>query len=518
MNKVKGKEQSFQGKGQRVKGKMHFTLYPLPFTLFLAAMMLTSLHAYAQRIISLDECLQIAHKQSPALFEAQRKYEIASKNAEANALSLRTKVDLTLNAPYYYDNTSPIFNPTTDLYQLYTQRITQLGTAGQGLLITQPIEWTGGTLTVSGNLYHQLQTGTSGSISNFQGGATFALTQPIFEANTMAITSHESDMALQDARAQYATQWASLNYNIKNLFYGLYQAEEQLQIQQDEVTASQSNFDIADNKFKAGLIAEVDKLQLEADLAAAQTDLFNNQRLCSAAQRDLEIALGLPFSDSLSARLDTLPDVNITIDRESAIRSALDNREDVLAAHQAIILSQDNLALTGNKRTINASLIGSFGPTIQQNAFMLSQIGENPAINNTLTLLVTIPIFDWGEHAAEMDAAQSSIDLSQTSLTLKEQEVRQEVLNAIDQIEAAKKQVEVAKKSVVVAEKAYELSRERFDVGKITSQDLTLAQERATRARISALSAEVAEHLALADLTQKTLFDYETGKPVVPEE
>ena len=175
----------------------------------------------------------------------------------------------------------------------------------------------------------------------------------------MAITAHESDMALEDARAEYATEWASLNYSIKNYFYGLYQAEEQLQIQQDEVAASQSNFDLADNKFKAGLIAEVDKLQLEADLAAAQTDLFNNQRLCASAQRDLEIALGLPFSDSLSARLDTLPEINISIERASAVRLALANREDVLAAQQSITISEDNLAKTGNKRTINASLIGS---------------------------------------------------------------------------------------------------------------------------------------------------------------
>jgi outer membrane protein TolC len=325
-------------------------------------------------------------------------------------------------------------------------------------------------------------------------------------------------MALEDARAQYATQWATLNYTIKNLFYTLYQAEEQLQIQQDEVAASQSNFDLADNKYKAGLIAEVDKLQLEADLAAAQTDLFNNQRLCAAAQRDLEIALGLPFGDSLLAKLDTLPDVNVSIDRETAVRVALANREDVLAAHQDITYKEDALATTGNQRSINASLIGSIGPSVQQNAIMLSQIGENPAISNTVTLAVTIPIFDWGAHAAAMDAAQSAIDLSQTSLALKEEQVKQEVLSAIDQIEAAQKQVDVAKKSVMVAEKAYDLSRNRFDVGKITSQDLTLAQQRVTHARSSALSAEVAEHLALADLTQKTLFDYETGKPVVPDE
>lgn len=506
---------SIKGKGQRVKGKERFILFVFIISFF------ATTSVYAQRTISLDECLDIAHKQSPALFEAKRKYEITRENTESTEISkLSTQVDLTFDAPLY--NNSPIseFNSQTGLYQLYPFRTTLLGANyGQGLSIIQPIEWTGGSLSVTGNLFHQTQTSPlSPTISNYQGGATFTLTQPIFLANTLAITKHESDMALQDARAEYATQWASLNYNIKNLFYGLYQAEEQLQIQQDEVAASQSNFDIADNKFKAGLIAEVDKLQLEADLAAAQTDLFNNQRLCASAQRDLEIALGLPFSDSLSARLDTLPDVSIAIDRESAIRSALNNREDVLAARQDITYKQDALAITGNQRAINASLTGSIGPSVQQNATMLSQIGENPAISNTLTLAVTIPIFDWGAHAAAMDAAQSNIDLSQTALALKEEQVKQEVLSAIDQIEAAQKQVDVAKKSVMVAEKAYDLSRNRFDVGKITSQDLTLAQQRVTHARSSALSAEVAEHLALADLTQKTLFDYETGKPVVPEE
>ncbi len=500
---------SFKGKGQRVKGKGIFIFFAFIFGAFIFS------SAYAQRSISLDECLQIAHRQSPALFEAKRKYEIARDDARATALSLRTQVDLTLAAPIYTDNTTPYPDLTTGLTDLFTESITQVG---PGISISQPIAWTGGTLSITGNLYHQTQLGTTGpALNQYFGGGNIAINQPIFKANEMAITSHESDMALEDARAQYATQWASLNYSIKSLFYSLYQAEEQLQIQKDEVSASQSNFDLADNKYKAGLIAEVDKLQLEADLAASQTDLFNDERLCSAAQRDLEIALGLSFSDSLSARLDTLPEVDISIDRESAIHSAMSNREDVLAARQSITYSEDNLAKTGNDRTIYASLSGSIGATTPY-VTSLSQIAENPYLNRTLTLSITIPIFDWGAHSLRMEAAQSGIDLGQTALSLKEEQVKQEVLSAVDQIEAAKKQVEVAKKSVTVAEKAYSLSRDRFDAGKITSQDLTLAQQRVTHARVSALTAEVAEHLALADLTQKTLFDYETGKPVVPEE
>ncbi|HET6400637.1 MAG TPA: TolC family protein [Candidatus Kapabacteria bacterium] len=485
---------------------------PLSPLLLVAISLLFCQKAYSQRTISLDECLQIAHKQSPALFEAKRNYEISQWNAEAQARSLGTQVDLTLAAPIYSDNTTPIYNPVTGLTNLLSTRLTQFG---PGITIQQPIDWTGGTLSVSSSLYRQTQFGTSGpAINNYLGLGTIQIDQPIFKTNEMALTEHESDMALVDARAQYATQWASINFSIQSLFYNLYEAEEQLKIQQDEVAASQSNYDLAVNKFKAGLIAEVDKLQLEADLAAARTDLFDKQRIQAAAQRDLEIALGMGFQDSLSARLDTLPEVHVTINRDQAVSFALENREDVLAARQAITLSEDALARTGNQRTIYASLTGSFGAS--QDAVLLSAVTDNPFINRGLTLSVTIPVFDWGAHSLRMEAAQSAIDLNQTALALKEQQVKQEVLSAIDQIEAASAQVEVAKQSVEVAEEAYTLSRDRFDLGKITSQDLTLDQERVTRARLSALTAEVAEQLALADLTQQTLFDFETGKPVMP--
>ena len=470
---------------------------------------------FAQRTITLEECLRIAHSQSPALFEAKKKYDIARTNTEGNVrTTLNTKIDLTLQVPIYSDNTSLTYNPVTGSNELLPFKSTQFG---PGLSITQPIELTGGSLTLNGYIYRQSQIPAIGAQTNdYLEYSTIQLNQPIFKANQLAIVSQESQMALEDALAQYTTQWASLNYTIENSFYTLYQAEQNFQIQQDVVATSDSNYVLADNKFKAGLIAEVDKLQLEADLAAAQTDLFDKQRQCAAAQRDLEIALALPFSDSLTAKLDTLPEINVSIDRESAMQAALANREDVLSDRQAIIKNHDALDLTGNQRTIYASLTGSFGTSGEA---QFAQLGQDPYLflNRGLTLSVTIPIFDWGAHSLLMEAAQSSIDLSQTELDVKERQVRQEVLNAIDQIEAAKKQVEVAKKSVEVAEKAYDLSRNRFDLGKITSQDLSLDQQRVSRARVAALTAEVAEHLALADLTQKTLFDFETGKRVTPE-
>ena len=471
--------------------------------------------AFSQHTITLQECLKIAHEQSPALFEAKRNYEIAESNAESQARSLGTKVDLTLTAPIYTDNTVPIYNPATGLTNLLPNRLTQFG---PGISIIQPITWTGGTLSVSSSLVRETQIPPSGpQINDYLGLSTISLNQPIFKANELAIQEHEADMALTAARAQYTADWASLNYTVENLYYNLYEAEAQLEIQQDVVRSSDSDYTLAVNKFKAGLIAEVDELELKADYAAARTDLFDKQRLEAAAQRELEIELGRPFSDSLTVTLDTLQEINATIDPNQAIQAALANREDVLAANQKITLDEDNLAITGNKRTVDASLRGTFGTSSEA---QLAELATDPYlnVNRGLSLFITIPVFDWGAHSYEMDAAQSAIDYDRTALELKEQQVQQEVLSAIDQIDAAREQVDVAKQSVLVAEEAYTLSRDRFNLGKITSQDLTLDEQRLTRARVSELTAEVAEHLALADLTQKTLFDFETGKPVVPAE
>ena len=466
--------------------------------------------AFAQRTVTLDECLRIAHEQAPALIQAKHNYEIARDNAEANRRDLRSKVDLTLAAPIYTDNTSPIYNPVTGLTSLINESVTQFG---PGLTIQQPIYWTGGSLFLSSSLYRTTQLNTNGqTVRDYLGVGTITLEQPIFKANEFKLTDRESEMNLDLARAQYMTTYASINYTIKSLFYNLYQDQQQLQIQQDEVAASDSNYQLASNKFKAGLIAEVDALQLEVDLASAQTDLYDRQRQLLSAERALQAALGQALNGKITATLDTLANVDVAVNADEAVHRALTSRADVLSARFDIERSENTMLRTGNTRSINAALTGSFG--LSQDVTALSLIAQNPYLNRGVTLIVSVPIFDWGAHSLRMDAAEAGIEMSRTTLAIKEQQVEEDVRGTIEQLEAARKQVEVAKKSVAVAEKAYALSRSRFDVGKITSQDLTLGQDRLTRARLSSLTAEVAVHLALADLTQKTLFDYELGRAV----
>jgi outer membrane protein TolC len=69
--------------------------------------------------------------------------------------------------------------------------------------------------------------------------------------------------------------------------------------------------------------------------------------------------------------------------------------------------------------------------------------------------------------------------------------------------------VEVLSKSVELAEKSYNISKSRFDAGTITSFDLSQMQLRLTDARTNSLYALIDYKLAVADLTRKTLFNFE---------
>src|ERR1051325_9069788 len=97
-----------------------------------------------------------------------------------------------------------------------------------------------------------------------------------------------------------------------------------------------------------------------------------------------------------------------------------------------------------------------------------------------------------------------------------EQQIRQEIIDLLSRISVAESRIEVLAKSVEVAQKGYELSRERFRAGTITRNDICEAQQRLTNSKLNNLVALIDYRLGVADLTRKTLWDFEGNRPADP--
>jgi outer membrane protein len=84
----------------------------------------------------------------------------------------------------------------------------------------------------------------------------------------------------------------------------------------------------------------------------------------------------------------------------------------------------------------------------------------------------------------------------------------------ISRIRLAESRIKVLEKVVAVAQKSYDISLGRFQAGTISRNDLALAQQRLTTAKINELSALIDYQIGLADLKRKSLYDFEKNEPI----
>jgi outer membrane protein TolC len=77
-------------------------------------------------------------------------------------------------------------------------------------------------------------------------------------------------------------------------------------------------------------------------------------------------------------------------------------------------------------------------------------------------------------------------------------------------------QIDIAKKSVDNAQKTYELNLEKYKNGDLTSMDLSLYQNQLSTKKNDLTSALISYKLELLNLKIQTLYDFETGKSILP--
>ena len=280
--------------------------------------------------------------------------------------------------------------------------------------------------------------------------------------------------------------------------------------------------EISKNKYAAGLIREVDALQMEVDLAEAQNnyDIANLNEV--SAKNSFKELLGLNLNDSIALN-NQLNYQIVIIDPVRAVELALKNRLEV--REQEIQIEMQKLSIMQQKA--NGLIKGSIDAYFERAgidhranvSFMQSiknsygnLIDRNSSYGVGLT--ITIPILDWGENKALVRAAETRLKQFNYRKAEVEREIETEVKNLIASINSNLKRLQVLEKNVLVAEKSFEITRKRYSDGDIDSQDLALERNRLNNAYTSHLRAYINYQLSLADLMRKTFYDFQNHQEI----
>lgn len=163
---------------------------------------------------------------------------------------------------------------------------------------------------------------------------------------------------------------------------------------------------IAKDKYNAGLIREVESLQMEVDLAQSMNDYDINTVAYYSQMNYFKQRLGLNLSDSIQMISD-LSYSKVEVDENMAVDHGLANRLELREAEIGIELAQINIKRTRSEGQINGEITGSYEVIGTGKYDMPIPIGESfgnswdvlrdrPG-NFGIALTVNIPLIDWGK-------------------------------------------------------------------------------------------------------------------------
>lgn len=460
-------------------------------------------NVYAQQILTLEDALSIALKDSYGIKRAEYSLEESEKNLEAFRAGLFSRLDLELDLPSYDKSLKSQFNPTTGRQEFYELGSTQI----EGRLsLNQPIIFTNGNISVTGSIYGREQfVSELGTTRDYFSNLEIALNQPLFIFNSQAADLERAEINLEKSQRNYTQSELDVIYNVTVGFYGLYNAKQNVSIAEEKVNQNEESYQTASNKFRAGLIAEVEALQLEVDLASSRNTLLDAERRYREELNDFKILIGL----KLNARIDVVSSIDyepVEVDTDAAVESALARRPELLNTRDDIYLSELNVDETDSRRQIKVEINARYG--INKNEQEFSAVFGNFLQNQSVAFTISVPVWDWSQNEYQVEAAEADLKLQRLRYNNLYDNVEKDIIETIGRLNSAKERVTVLSSSVEVADKSYNISLERFKSGTITSFDLSQMQIRLTEARLNSLGALIDYNVALADLERKTLMKF----------
>ena len=477
-----------------------------------------SAKAQTSHALNLEDCLNIAHKNNFQMKNLQENLNIARLQLKAATNSFRTKVDLNLTAPDYSETISSI-QDSTGLHYFPLKQAIYSG----NLQISQPLP-TDGSIYLSSGVYHIQD--YFRKENSFRLNTRIGLEQPLeafYSYNRLQSALKIAQFNFQLSKKRLTRERLNVDYSVSQAFYNLNMALEKEKIAAQTLEQQKEAFRLASNKFKAGVIAEVEALQMEVDLGEAQNN-YDLSIMDSKESADyLKQLLAIPFSDSLIILSDTSYK-EVYVDPAQALAYGIRNRLEIQEQEIQIKQAKINIAATRVNHQITGSISAYYdfiGVNQQDRSYALYSTFENawdelqrrPG-NRGVALRISIPIWDWGVNKARVQQAQSA--LRQTEMRLEEEKktVEREIRKTVSQLQSSLRRLKLLERNVQVAEKSFAISKKRFENGDINSQALALDRNRLTLAYHSRLSALINYKLMLADLKRKTFYDFAEQRAV----
>jgi len=447
-----------------------------------------------ERRLGLDEALSAALASHRDAERARLAWHEARLARQGERLRLAPRLQVDLSAPSIVDARNETWALQGDSLRLvwvdWNQR---RESAALRLRQEGPL---GTTLDLRAEAWHRRS--DTGSFDEEHAGQWSArVRQSLLPRSTIWGDLREGEAEADQAGLEALEQLAEFRHRVALAFLALLRRQEALALARQDLLVSAANRDRAAARLEAGLIAESDYLKVELDdlrqRAAFQADSLGAVLEGRAFMR----LLGRP--EAPAPPLDpALPEIEAPAAGE--VDAALAGNARLARQRLEVVKARRAERLARWERLPELSLDAAWTWREEDEGWRWRP--EEPGLDRSLSLDLSWPLYAGGERAravARAGLARRRAELADGALG---EELAAEWERLRLQTVEQRLQLPLLERQLELAERDAAISRERFQAGQITSQDLIDADRALSRARMALLELRMAQTRARLDLAR----------------
>jgi outer membrane protein TolC len=318
------------------------------------------------------------------------------------------------------------------------------------------------------------------------------VTLPLYTSGRVARGITLARARAEAARSRERLTQNELIFNVASAYYTGLRVQQVIAALEAALTSLEEALRVAELQRQVGRIAPLDKLRLETRMSQAERDLAGAR---SAYAQTIEV---------LKELINVPPEVMLDISGElfrasngvvpaSLREQALAQRPDLVALRHEVRAQREAIGVVESR----------LGPSLDLKANYRGVTGIDDGTTKddaAVFLQFRMPLYEGGVLRAQRRKAVAQLRVAELRLQASERRALAELELAALELNAAQPRIEAARRAVGQAEESLRIEREKFALGRGTSNDLLLAEEALLRSRTELAAALADSQIARASL------------------
>ena len=467
----------------------------------LVLLLTLALASHAQRVLTLDSCRALALANNKELRMSQEKVKAAhyeQKAAFTNFLPkidvggtyMRTQKEISLLSDAQKNAIGNVGTAVGAQLQQFGNQLQQIAVSHPELLpLLEPLSGVMGQLPgalngVGQGIVDAFRTDTR---NLYAGAAT--LTQPIFMGGKILAYNKITKYAEQLAASQHATGMEDVVMSTDQAYWQVISLVNKKRLAESFMELVRKLDSDVNKMLEEGVATQADALSVRVKVNEAEMALVQVEDGLSLSKMVLCQLCGLPLDTEIRLADEEMEDLALPDTfTESNVNTALANREE---------LKSLELASKIYRQKVNVARAG-YLPSIGLTA---SYLFSNPSLFNGfenkfrgtwgIGVVVTIPVFHWGENIYKVRAAKAEANIARYRLDDAREKIELQVTQNSYKVNEAAKKLAMAEKNMEKAEENLRYANFGFREGVIPTSNVLEAQTAWLSAQSGKIDAQI---------------------------